>query len=272
MLSRRFASAAVGIPLLLGVTYLGGWPLAALVSLLALLSAEETARLLAPGGGVARPWVWAWAAAVPWIALSMPGWLLPAWAGVSFLFLVLQGVRGARARRAEDLSALYRETPATLFAMFYPALLLAHLVLLRGIPFAGARPFYPVWAVLFLIWTNDTLSYFAGRALGGPRLAPTVSPGKTVSGALGGLVTTAAVGAWAGPGMLGLPAPGAAAFGALVGLVAQVGDLFESLLKRAAGVKDSGRLIPGHGGLLDRFDSLAFVLPMSYYLLISFSA
>lgn len=268
MLNWRIVSAAAGIPLLLGVTYLGGWPVAALVSILALLSAEEMVRLLAPGGGAARAWVWGWAAGAPWIALLRPEWFFLAWAGVVFLFLMRQGLLAARARQAESLQRLYRETPGTLFALFYPTVLLTHLILLRAAGLAGLAPFAPAWAILFLVWANDTLSYFAGRALGGPRLAPAVSPGKTVTGGLVGLLATAAVGAWIGPGMLGLPAPTAAAFGVVIGFVAQAGDLFESLLKRAAGVKDSGRLIPGHGGVLDRFDSLAFTVPVSYYLLI----
>lgn len=269
MLSRRIASAAAGIPLLLGATYLGGWPLAALVSVLALLSAIETTGLVpATGRGTARAWVWAWAAVAPWIALARPAWFLPAWAGVNFLFLSRQGLLASRAGRAEDLQRLGREAPATIFALFYPTILLAHMVLLRTEAPAGGRSFAAVWIVLFLVWANDTMSYFAGRALGGRRLAPAVSPGKTVTGGLAGLVAAAVVGASAGPGMLGLPAAAAAAFGVLVGVAAQVGDLFESLLKRTAGVKDSGRLIPGHGGVLDRFDSLAFALPLSYYLLI----
>lgn len=267
MLSRRVASAAAGIPLFLGATYLGGWPLAAMVSILALLSAEEMVRLLTPGGGAARAWVLVWAAGAPWIALVRPGWLLPAWAAVSFLFLVRQGLLAARAR-AENLQALYRETPGTLLSFFYPAVLLSHMVLLRAAGIAGVSPFAPLWGILFLVWANDTLSYFAGRVLGGPRLAPAVSPGKTVAGGIAGLVATGAVGAGVGSGLLGLPAPTAAAFGVLTGFAAQVGDLFESLLKRTAGVKDSGRLIPGHGGMLDRFDSLAFAVPLSYYLLI----
>lgn len=276
MLSWRIASAAAGIPLLLGATYLGGWPLAALVSLLNVVSAEETARLLAPGE-VARAWSRAWAAAAPWVALlAGREWLLPAWCGASLLFLAHRGVLAARARRPEDLHDLGRQPAATLFALFYPAVLLTHLVLLRHPgpvpgPAAGA-PHAPAWAVLFLVWANDTASYFAGRALGGPRLAPLVSPGKTVAGGLAGLAAAAAVGAGAGPGLLGLPVPAAAVFALLVGLAAQAGDLFESLLKRSAGVKDSGRLIPGHGGVLDRFDSLAFALPLSYYLLMYVAA
>lgn len=274
MLSRRVASAAAGIPLLLGATYVGGWPLGALVSILALAAIRETVSLLgSPRGAGVRSWVWAWAwaAVAPWVALARPAWLLPAWAGVSLLFLARQGLSAARARGTVDLERLGRETPASLFALFYPTILIAHLVLLRAAGPAGEVPYAAAWAVLFLVWANDTVSYFAGRALGGPCLAPAVSPGKTVTGGVGGLVAAGAVGAWVGPGMLGLTAGLGAGFGALVGVAAQVGDLFESLLKRTAGVKDSGRLIPGHGGVLDRFDSLVFALPLSYYLLMYLS-
>lgn len=128
-----------------------------------------------------------------------------------------------------------------------------------------------------IVWLADIAAYFGGRTFGGPRLAPTISPGKTWSGALtGGVAVLAGAGAWmlwgpsADPGWVTVPSRlverwgvwGAAA--ALAGLTAMsvVGDLFESLLKRAAGMKDSSRLLPGHGGVLDRIDALLPVLPL----------
>lgn len=114
-------------------------------------------------------------------------------------------------------------------------------------------------AILFLfavVWATDILAYFVGKAVGGPKLAPSISPGKTQSGAVGGLVG-GALAALLLVGWLGL---GSAALYAVLGLIlsalSQVGDLFESWVKRRHGVKDSGQLIPGHGGVMDRVDGL----------------
>jgi phosphatidate cytidylyltransferase len=125
---------------------------------------------------------------------------------------------------------------------------------------------------LVLTWASDIGAFFVGRAVGGPKLIPSVSPGKTISGALGGLAATVLVSwlyvrfALRPVALLTMTIPATILFGALISVAAQVGDLAESLLKREANVKDSSHLIPGHGGLLDRLDSLLFVLPVAYLL------
>jgi phosphatidate cytidylyltransferase len=126
---------------------------------------------------------------------------------------------------------------------------------------------------LLLTWASDIGAFFVGRAFGKRKLMPSVSPGKTIAGAVGALVVTALV-AWAYTRYVLTPATqlafvrgGAIVFGLLISVAAQVGDLAESLIKREAGMKDSSHLIPGHGGVLDRFDSLLFVLPVAYVLL-----
>src|SRR5690606_27760279 len=128
---------------------------------------------------------------------------------------------------------------------------------------------YPV----LLTWVNDSFAFFGGRRWGRRKLAPAVSPGKTVEGALAGLVGTALLGAvYAGlvfQRWLGLPIGVLAGIGGavVISLIAQLGDLAESLIKREAGVKDSGRIFPGHGGILDRFDALFFSIPATYWYL-----
>ncbi len=117
-----------------------------------------------------------------------------------------------------------------------------------------------LWLVLLVI-AADVGAYFAGRTWGRRKLAPRVSPGKTVEGALGGLVLVALV-AWRGGAQLGLPAVPVIAFGCAVGIFSIIGDLTESMFKRAAGLKDSGAMLPGHGGLLDRIDSLTAAAPL----------
>jgi len=158
----------------------------------------------------------------------------------------------------------------TIMGAVYPALL-AFALFLRHLP-EVASPLHGTALLLFpvvLTWLSDTFAYFAGRMWGKKKLIPKVSPGKTVAGSLGAVIGTplAAVGysillqrfpTW----RMGIGE--ALAFGLLVSVAAQVGDLAESLLKRDVGVKDSGRLLPGHGGALDRFDSLFFTLPLGY--------
>jgi phosphatidate cytidylyltransferase len=128
---------------------------------------------------------------------------------------------------------------------------------------------------VLVTWASDIGAYAAGRTMGKHKLIPSVSPGKTVEGAVGGLLASMLVAAVytryvlhpAAHLTFRIPPAGVFAFGALVSVAAQVGDLAESLLKREAGVKDSSHIIPGHGGILDRFDSLLFVLPVSFVLL-----
>jgi phosphatidate cytidylyltransferase len=126
---------------------------------------------------------------------------------------------------------------------------------------------------LLLTWASDIGAFFIGRAFGRRKLMPSVSPGKTLAGAVGGVAATMLVG-WLYARFVLTPATqlafvkgGVLAFAFLISVAAQIGDLAESLLKREAGMKDSSHLIPGHGGVLDRFDSLLFVLPVAYVLL-----
>jgi len=117
-----------------------------------------------------------------------------------------------------------------------------------------------LWLVL-LVCAADIGAYFAGRAFGRRKLAPRVSPGKTWEGALGGLLLVALL-AWSGAGYFAVPPLGAIAFGCAVGIFSIIGDLTESMFKRAAALKDSGALLPGHGGLLDRLDSVTAAAPL----------
>jgi phosphatidate cytidylyltransferase len=148
------------------------------------------------------------------------------------------------------------------FAGGIGGVLLAALALLwlRMDPVAG---WLDTLFLVLVVWTADIAAYLVGRMVGGPKLWPAVSPGKTWSGSIGGLIGASVVGALVAV-VAGAPAPGRAAAAALVvALVSQAGDLLESAAKRRRGVKDSGRLIPGHGGLLDRLDSLLAAAPVA---------
>lgn len=158
-----------------------------------------------------------------------------------------------------------------LVGLAYIGLLFSSFVLLRELPgVLRVSPFGSAdkgaWLMLFVaacVWATDTFAYFVGRALGKHKLAPALSPAKTIEGAIGGLCGAMAVGAAFG-NWIHLPLVHGLAIGAIAGTVGQMGDLFESALKREIGVKDFGHVMPGHGGALDRFDSLLFVVPLAY--------
>jgi len=207
---------------------------------------------------------------------DMPGEMKSA---LEFAFVVLLALAVAsyavtRAVRPSPASPRLRGYWVYAAGLVYPSLLCAHLVSLRDLQAARTISGLPAGAGwLFLVvgatWVMDIAAYVVGRAIGRHKLCPTISPGKTIEGAIGGLVGAVAV-AWAMGMWLGLSAMQAVLLGVLLGLGGQAGDLFESLLKRRAGVKDSGTLLPGHGGVLDRFDSLLFNAPIAYYVIRAF--
>ncbi|MET0553557.1 MAG: phosphatidate cytidylyltransferase [Vicinamibacteria bacterium] len=259
-LVRRVATAAVALPLLLG-GMLWAPPLVgfAIVTIAIALGAWEYDALLVAKGlrplRVAGALVLAAAYAnvsLPW-PLGVPLWPLAALVVLTALVL-----------RASDFA---RDVPAA-------ALTLLGAVYLGGLggSIAALRLMHPIsdgsWRIVLLlaiVMAADTAAYFTGRALGRHKLAPAISPGKTIEGAVGGLAG-GILGALAVRGAgLALPVGHAVVLGALVAVAAMAGDLVESLLKRWAGVKDSGALFPGHGGMLDRLDSLLFGGAVLYY-------
>ena len=177
--------------------------------------------------------------------------------GFSLLFLF----------RVRTIDTAAREVAFALLAFLYIPFLLMHLVQLRQTPFGIQWLF----VVMLIVMTNDSAAYYTGSAFGTHRLYQLVSPKKSIEGAVGGLI-----------GSLGgtllakftffpqLTFIDAAATALVVGVVGQAGDLFESLLKRSFGVKDSGTIIPGHGGVLDRLDSILFAAPITYYYVLFF--
>ena len=272
-LATRVISALVLAPLALGVIYLGGLPLATFLAAAAAGCAWEFFRLARHTGvDPLDPLGIPLAGAVPLVVYAAaagvyrPSLAVPATA----LLVVLASVIWARGTGGRPIGS----AAATVLGILYGGGLLSFGYALREHPYAvGDRAGTALVAFpLVLTWASDIGAFFVGRTIGGRKLIPAVSPGKTVSGALGGLVVTV-IAAWAyvrfilaPTALLGMSAPGVILFGALISVAAQVGDLAESLFKREASVKDSSRLIPGHGGLLDRLDSLLFVLPVAYLL------
>jgi phosphatidate cytidylyltransferase len=274
-LARRVGFAAVAIPLVLLIVWYGALPLAALVAVAAALGAGELFQL-AERGGVrpARTLGIATATVLPlvtWLALDRPlmGELF-ADAGLSlgtlWVLLLLGWALAVRAPSERPLAA----AGITLLGVAYAGALPASILVIRHAT-EPPRSWAGLWLVAFplvVTWVCDTAAMFGGRAFGGPKLSPVVSPGKTRSGAVAGVVGAVAVAPvfsalifprW----QVNLPLGTALAIAAVLSVVGQVGDLAESLFKREAGVKDSSGLLPGHGGILDRLDSLYFVMPVT---------
>jgi phosphatidate cytidylyltransferase len=272
-LGRRVAVALVGAPLALGVIWLGGAPLATLVAMLAAVGAWEFYRIAAAGGTPALvPVGVVLASLIPLgvhgeflgvLRIPLYAWLLPVLA-VFALAIWLRGVGG------KPLAAI----SATVFGALYTGATLSFVYVLRYHNYAVGDTAGALAVILpiALTWASDTGAYFSGRLIGGAKLMPSVSPGKTVAGAVGAVVVTVIAaytfvhGLLIPKAQLAFTPWGLIAFGVIISVVAQVGDLAESMLKREAGVKDSGTVFPGHGGVLDRLDSLFFVLPVAYAL------
>lgn len=270
---RRVAVAAVAIPLAVGMVYLGGWVLVAGLALLGVFGTREFFALAARGGvqALALPG-YAGAVLFPvtaYLLLQAGGGLDPIWAlmgGMIWLIGTMMYAVGFSSPSGQPALSL----GATVFGPCYAAGLLAFLLLLRhGVE--GASPLVGtvlVFLPLVTTWLCDTFAMTGGSVFGGPQFAPVISPRKTWSGALSGLVGAGIVAV--AYGMLVLSEVGIVlriwqllVIGLVVGVLGQIGDLAESLLKRSVGVKDSGAFFPGHGGVLDRLDSLYWVIPMS---------
>lgn len=277
-LTRRVAVSAIGVPLAVVTLYIGGWILAVVLAAIAAAGAGEFYRLARQRG--VRPFAAAGAilAAAP-VLLTMVTAEPEAWAWRVFVAAALLIAAAAIFRRGVAGTPL-TVMAVTVFAALFTGGTLLYAMLLRMTPVPAASAEWSAWvgpALLAfpftLTWMGDTLAYFGGRRFGRRKLIPAVSPAKTVEGALSGVIGTTIVGALYAHFIFGiwLDVPVSAVVGGLIGLVvspiAQIGDLAESLLKREAGVKDSGTLLPGHGGVLDRFDALFFSIPVTYWLL-----
>jgi phosphatidate cytidylyltransferase len=255
MLSTRLLTAALGIPLIALAIWVGDGVLAAIVAVAVFIAVYEVAVIrrvhFRPEGVLSAA-----------LAASMPA---AAYAGDEYLL-------GAIALALIAPSALFAwtRTPASaveswlwsLGPTLYVGVLAAHFVLLREVPDGRDWLFFAVLTV----WITDTGAYFVGRTIGRHKLAPAVSPGKTIEGAIGSAIAGfAAVFALTEVFDLDVEPWHQVALGLLLPPVILVGDLAESALKRALDVKDSGFLVPGHGGILDRLDSLLFAIPAVYY-------
>jgi phosphatidate cytidylyltransferase len=277
VLAQRVASGAVLVPIALAVIVVGQPLIGIAVTLLALLAAREVSSLLLRAGFRGAALLGPVLAAV----IVVAAWLLPTKAPALAAAAIVLGALVALPER--DPREGFRVWIATSFAALYVALL-AFLVLIveHGPPVPPPAPLAQwlgdgrAWLLLLVagVWGYDTGAYAVGRAIGKHKLMPHVSPGKTWEGLAGGTVVAVVVciaGSWAlggiGTGPFAPLSP--LVLGLVVAGSAQAGDLAESMLKRAAGAVESGLLIPGHGGLLDRLDSFLFAGPAVYLYLVT---
>jgi phosphatidate cytidylyltransferase len=256
----RLLVTIVALPVVLYLVYLGGWWIFSLALLAALIGLHELyvmARSL-------RPLVLAgYAGAIATLLgahLGGADWMVGGFLLTLLLAFVLYGIAETRQTATITISS-------TVTAVAWIALGLGHLLLLRAIPEHGRLA---VFTVLIAVFADDTAAYGIGRLIGRRKLAPTLSPGKTWEGFLAGTAVAIAVAFFALYDQHFLTIPESLVLGAAIALSGAAGDLFESALKRDLQVKDSGRLLGAHGGMLDRIDAHLFAAVAAFYVILAF--
>jgi phosphatidate cytidylyltransferase len=265
MLASRVATAAIGIPLALLIMYAGGAPFVVLILAAALLGLSELyAAVESRGDRPVRALGYVAAAAIILGMQYMPADGRIPFAAFTLGLVTIAALATQIFREESDASSHITNAATTLLGVVYVVWLFGFFILLRNLDAPALKAavgegFRGRTGLLFMVlactWMTDTGAYFIGRFLGKRKLAPAVSPGKTIEGSIGGLAAAVIVGLivalW-----LHMPAWKGLVLGALIGVTGQVGDLCKSVMKREVGIKDFGTLLPGHGGVLDRFDSL----------------
>jgi phosphatidate cytidylyltransferase len=256
----RILVGAVLLPAVLGLVYLGGWWLWLLALVAALIALHELYRMARP----LRPLVLAGYAgtllALLGAQLGGLSWMMGGFLATLAVAFVLKGISDTR-------QSLTVAIGTTVLGVAWIALGLGHMLLLRALPEHGRLA---VFSVLLAVFAADAAAYFTGLLLGRHKMAPVLSPGKTWEGLIGGTIVAILVPFFALYHQDFLTVGEAIALGVVIAIAAPLGDLFESALKRDTNVKDSGNLLAGHGGMLDRLDALLFAGVASYYLVRAF--
>jgi phosphatidate cytidylyltransferase len=263
----RWLTAAVALPVLGFIIGLGpGWLLLSLVVLVTAGGMLELLTLLLPE---TQSWVRITALTAGLLVPLATYWqgiigLSVATVAVIFVALTVHLLLYAKQK------AVLQSLGIMVFALLYIPFLLSHVLLLFQVE-SGRRW---IFFLFFVIFAGDTGAYYAGHRWGRHKLWPAVSPGKTVEGAVGGLLSSLAIALLVGKLLLSLGQFGTTfllSVGFVIALAGQMGDLMESMLKRVSQVKDASGILPGHGGLLDRLDSLIFAFPLTYYGVVFFT-
>jgi phosphatidate cytidylyltransferase len=258
----RILVAAVGLPLALGVVWLGGWWLCLLAIAAGLIALHELYVMARPLRPLALAGYAGLALTLLGVQLGGPVWMIGGFlTTVAFAFL-LKGV-------SETRQSLTVAVATTVLGVAWVGLGLAYLMLLRGLPEHGRLA---IFTVLLAVFGADTFAFFTGRLIGRHKMAPVISPGKTWEGFVTGTAVCVFV-TWVALYRTGfLEGWRSLVLGGALAVSSVLGDLFESALKRDVGVKDSGRLLAGHGGMLDRIDALLFAGATAYYVIAAFGA
>ncbi len=277
MLRTRILTAVVGIPLFLVAVWApGGWLFAGVCSLLTGVGILEFRRVYSQSEGHRyhlNPILLAWGASLPVLTRLFPDMALQA----SLLPVLVASFLWELARAwRQGVAPIVPNLSYALFAALYIGWLMSFAVRLRhdfapqtvfGLPMEQGV-LWVAW-VMAMLWVGDSGAYFVGKLTGKRKIAPSISPAKTIEGSMANLILCVLVGYGIGQA-LGVSGSLALVAGLGVGVLGQLGDLFESALKRAVGVKDFGGILPGHGGVLDRFDSLLFSAPFMWWMVAHF--
>jgi phosphatidate cytidylyltransferase len=258
----RILVGAVLLPAVLGLVYLGGWWLWVLAAAAGLIALDELYRVTRPLRPVALAGFTGLVLALLGAQLGGIPWMAAGFLSTIALAFVLKGVSDTR-------QSLTVAIGTTALGAAWVGLGLGHALLLRAIPEHGRLA---VFTVLLTVFAADAFAYFTGVLIGRHKLAPVLSPGKTWEGLVAGTIVAILVPFFALYHQDFLTVGEALALGVVIAIVAPLGDLFESAVKRDMNVKDSGRLLAGHGGMLDRLDAVLFASVASYYLVRAFGA
>ena len=257
----RILVAAVGLPVVLGVVWLGGWWLCLLAIVAGVIALHEFYVMTRPLRPLALAGYGGLALTLLGAQLGGPVWMLGGFlTTIAFAFL-LKGVSDTR-------QSLTVAVATTVLGVAWVGLGLAYLMLLRGLPEHGRLA---IFTVLLAVFGADTLAFVTGRLIGRHKMAPVISPGKTWEGLAGSTVAAVLISFFALYHQHFLTTGESLVLGVVIAVAAPVGDLFESAVKRDFGVKDSGRLLAGHGGVLDRIDAPLFAAIAAYYAILAFT-
>ncbi len=257
----RIVVGLIGVPIVLTTVYYGGWLLFALAAIAAGVALHEYWLLARPLAPLAPAGYVGAALGLVGAEIAGIGWMI---GGVLATFLVAFALKAiSEARQAATIAI-----SGTLMGAVWIGGGLAFMILLRDLPVHGRLA---AFSVLLAVWAGDTFAYLGGRLLGRHKMAPRTSPGKTWEGFLFGTAATVFVAFVTFYKQGYLTVGQSLAVGAAVSIAAPAGDLFESLLKRDMDVKDSGTLLGGHGGMLDRIDGLLFAAPAVYFTILAFA-
>ncbi|GAC1448761.1 MAG: phosphatidate cytidylyltransferase [Ktedonobacterales bacterium] len=258
-LGQRFATAFILMPIVIALAWFGGWVAFGGAALTVVLGLWELRAMLAQRGWHPIMLLCGAICLDLLLAAMLPAYRLPL-LGLGISALIVGSFCWLMLSRQATLEGSLTDWALTVALPFYLGWPLAAFLVLRGgTPGYGTAGFWWTLTVLFTVWAFDTFAFFAGRFWGRTKLAPLISPKKSWEGVAGGLVL-ALIAAVPLTRPIGVPWYHALIIGVLVSIAATVGDLAESLLKRDIGVKDSGTLMRGHGGVLDRIDSLLFAV------------